>query len=735
MTEAIWDRGKSTRAARLDRFEPGKHTVFSFEQRLALEPGRQIIRLRARTKNSDEVEHHLVLDYQPPVPVVSRVTVPRVGEVLDGSEETKTVRVRGEVRLPPGVRAYTAVIQVNGKPAAQLPVIDEKAGTVTGTAVIGPGENRLWIEVRNKWGVSSTSEVVAIRYVRPPVLVGQPGHERVPGRALLNLKAQVISATPLERESVRVEVNGNESAPNGIRIEAGEKNRWTVRLLGVPLDAGSREQKIVLRLGNTEALCRSPAVFTLRSDTVLPAPKAEFVEPRQDMAVSDAHVTIRFKVHSEGKLERVRLLREGRPPLAIDLAGARRVGEQYELLAKTEIELVSGPNRLSVEAVSVSGRLPNSPRLILYYVPPPLRIELERLTELRADGTAVSPLRQEGGTLVFPEVASGRVWLHGRISWADTRANGRDDAFLLRVFVNGFQQMPYRVLRKANEKNTPFQVRLVLNRRTGNRISLSAFPEDAGSPAEAWVDCAGPITAQRLHILALSPHSRPDDVKERLRKAIQARRKEKDGRASAFQEVHVLPPLTGSYVSPNYLCNRLGRFKEEIRISQSAASRDRPMMNEVLLLYYEGEEKIDTQGHFFETYSPSGANRFGMPCEKMVSYLVDIPGAHILLLDVDRSALAREDRPRDRIARWKDNFPDVRSHVVVMRCARRMEAGRRSQVRLIPVLQKQLPQSARLSKLIPLIEEALAASNDHDLLVFTKYLPPELTDLIVGSLP
>ena len=153
------------------------------------------------------------------------------------------------------------------------------------------------------------------------------------------------------------------------------------------------------------------------------------------------------------------------------------------------------------------------------------------------------------------------------------------------------------------------------------------------------------------------------------------------------------------------------------------------------MLYYEGGEKIDDKGHFFETYSSSGENKFGMLCDDLVKYLFDVPGAHVLMLDVDRSKLKGEEAVRDKIQRWKDDYPDAREHVVVMRCAERVEEGHKSQVRLIPILQKQLVQAARLSKLILLIEDALAESNDRDLLVFTKYFPTQLSDLIIGTLP
>jgi hypothetical protein len=105
-----------------------------------------------------------------------------------------------------------------------------------------------------------------------------------------------------------------------------------------------------------------------------------------------------------------------------------------------------------------------------------------------------------------------------------------------------------------------------------------------------------------------------------------------------------------------------------------------------------------------------------------------------LLLDVDRSALGEQEPSRDKIERWKNDYSDTLPHVVVMRCARR-EPGRRSPVRLITVLEKQIPQAPRLSQLIDLIEKALLTTTDHDLLVFTKYLPSELADLKIGPPP
>jgi WD40 repeat protein len=725
LTEALWDTGKSTTATRLNRFEPGKHIEFSFEQRLSLKPGKQIVRLRARTKHGEEVERRLTLEYRPPLPVVSAITAPRDGMVFEGDEETKEVAVQGSIQFPPKAMPYKAVLTVNGKPASQL---DEKAGTLTGTVVIGPGENRIGVEMSNDWGASRSSEAVVVRYVRPPVFVGKLEPEPVPGTSRLHVKAVVRSPIPLERASVRVEVNGKESVPDDVRLERGEKNLWTVHLRNLPLDAGSREQKIVLRLANREAMCRAPAVLPIRSETVLPAPEVEFLEPRQSQAVSNSHMKIRFRVRSVGKLERVRLLQGRRPPQSIPLSG-----REHELTETREIELEPGSNWLSIEVIGVGGRLPDSPQLVLNYVPPPLRVELERLTESPDGGASLLPQRRQAETLVFPKASSGQVWLHGRVSWTSKKGMGRDDHLKLRVFVNGFQQLPYEIQREGDAMETPFQVMLLLNRSRGNRINLVASRLVGGSLTEAVADCAAPIPAQRLHVLALSPYSRPEEVKERLLKAIHAPRQEGGRFPAALGEVKV---LTGSHVSPSYLRTPLAEIAAKIRRDrQLAANRKGSLRNDVLLIYYEGGERIDAKGHFFETYSSSEESAFDMPCDKLVRYLGDVPGAHVLLLDVDRSRLGGEDSGRDKIERWKDNFAEARANVVVMRCARQSEAGRRAPVRLIPVLQKKIPQAVPLNKLIALIEDELMKSDDHNLLVFTKHLPLELVDLVIGLPP
>src|SRR5262249_18535682 len=147
-------------------------------------------------------------------------------------------------------------------------------------------------------------------------------------------------------------------------------------------------------------------------------------------------------------------------------------------------------------------------------------------------------------------------------------------------------------------------------------------------------------------------------------------------------------------------------FGQEISQTASDAERDTNALgNEILMIYYEGRERINDKGHFFETYSPSKEIAFGMPCRNLPDFLETFPAAHVVLLDVDRPALAKPDPSRDEIKGWGDKFLNTHTHVVVMRWARHKEQGR-DPVGFIPVLQKQIPQAPRLSKLIDLIGKA-----------------------------
>jgi WD40 repeat protein len=723
-------RGVKTRA-KLSKFEPDKKVTFEFDERIKLEAhdGAQTIRIRAKTKSSDEAECSLTFQYRPPLPVVN-ITQPRDGQVFPGPDDKRTISLRGKLEER-GARGYDIDLLVNGKLA---PKPDVKAGTLSGEAVVEPGPSILQVRVSNKW--ETKDYPIAISFTPDPPTIQSPlKYDPVKGEPLLNLEAKVISPIKPEPASVRVEVNGRETAGNEkatVKKVEGEKNLWIVRLRGVPLDAHSPKQEIALSLSHTYAKCREPGRCTVELEKVFPPPEAEFLEPRVNTSVSTAQVMVRFRVRSTLPLPlvRVRLLQEGQPDEPVDVREVPKEGDKYVLTGSWKVKLRPGPNRLSLEAVSLSGRLPNNPQLVLTYVPPPFHIDIKHVTENFLAGPAVSPLPGDRSVLVFSGVTSGRVWLHGQISWADKQVKG----VLLRSFVNGFQQAPVEVKRQGGEAQTLFEVGLLLNRKD-NRVRLAASPCDDDGATECTIDCAKPFTRQNLYVLALSTRSQPDQLRKQLQNAFNTQRA--GAPAKAFPEPIILEPLTGDKVHPHDLNRQLKKLEREMAVQRG---RDK-LMNDVLIIYYEGGETINEDGHFFCAPGSAGpADPSCIPCDKLVRYLSDLPGAHVLLLDVERSA--RAEVAQDRIVNWKarKDSPQVRTHVAVMRCALRPKASRPGGVRLLPVVKKtiQAKDPLGLGQLIALVKDTLEKSEDAGaglLIIGPPIVPPELVDLKVGSSP
>lgn len=725
LVEAVWDRGKDSRAIRLSSFEPGKHDKITFRERITLRPGVQTIRFRARTKNSDEAQRSLTLEYRPPVPVVS-ITEPRAGGVFDGKEETKAIQVRGQLTLPPkpAREKYHAILVINGKPAAPLRDIDEKMGTWSAEVVIAPGESRLQVLVSNEWGTEDYSEEVPIQYVRPPIIRALKPASDPRKQALLDLRAEVFSPTALKADSVQNKVNGHETVANKIEITPGEqKHLWTVNLRGVPLDAGREEQEIVLSLCNAEARCRSPFSLKVQSAKVLSPPEVAFLDPPSLAKFSTAWVTVRFQVRSVGKLERVRLLHGGRD-LPIDLADARQEGGEFVLSVSRKVELRPGANEFSVEAVSVSGRQPNSPSLTLNYLPPPFRVEIDGLTEGRKNGPSVPRDGRNQFGPVFAKTASSLVYLHGHISWADAGTEKPATLETLHVFVNCFQQAPVSIERKPDEVRTPFTAELLLNRAKGNHVRLISLRQDADDVGFT-VDCSAPVTDQRLYVLVLSARAGQDVARRQILNAFNYH--------VASEGDSDIPRSSRNRIDSDHLLGALRFIEGDMRRDQQKdRARGKPS-NHVLLIYYEGMETIGKDGHFFGARDllTGRADPSGIRCETLVRYLSNVPGAHIFLLDVERASPMADDA-RDKISNWEKDYADELTHVAVMRCAPRGKAGRPEGVRLLPVLERTVPREGRLSKLVGLVKEALEKSTEAGLLICHSFVPKELADLRVS---
>src|SRR5439155_229229 len=131
------------------------------------------------------------------------------------------------------------------------------------------------------------------------------------------------------------------------------------------------------------------------------------------------------------------------------------------------VTLSRGPNFLRLEAVNASGR--GSARTVISYTPLPVEVTVDRLVVKRTGGDPILVQRLPQGRARFPAVEEGHVRLFGRVMWIDEKAARGYKGMRVRLYVNGFQQIPATLLPPEYNKledryEARFETDLVLNR-------------------------------------------------------------------------------------------------------------------------------------------------------------------------------------------------------------------------------------------------------------------------------
>ncbi len=285
-------------------------------------------------------------------------------------------------------------------------------------------------------------------------------------------------------------------------IEKAGAGRYTVRLQGVLLDASSKENKVRLWVSNEEkTMCLEPGSLDVPTARVLPSPIIRIVEPEGDLNVVKPEISIKIRVESVSPLESVRILREGREPLAIPLPaeGIKPDKDGVYLLTVKTVPLNLGPNPLHAEAVTASGARGSTrePRIVNFH-PPPVEVFIDRLVEIKAQGKDVAAKRLPRGKIVFPQVEQGHVRLYGRLKWTN-KENAREERHKpVRIFVNGFQQVPVPGRldpARIDELERSFEADLFLNRKENNQVQVLVSGQELQFDVQ---ECREPIAKQRL---------------------------------------------------------------------------------------------------------------------------------------------------------------------------------------------------------------------------------------------
>jgi WD40 repeat protein len=713
----------AARGVPLRGFVADREALFRFREPLELKPGVQTYRFRARTVTSADADRSVKIAYRPPVPQLT-LTEPRWGTVINGETPTAEVPVRGKIAFPDHSRDHPSrrVLLIDDAEHGEV-TVEERAGTWTAKAKVAPGAHRLRVRASNEHDTSVASEETLIHYQRPPRIV-ELKQGKGAGKPIVDLEARVRSPLPLIGQSVRVEVNGRESTPTGARSEqAGDEH--VLRLEGVALDADRKENEVRVWVSNAEARSLEPKALTVRMDRLLPAPEVHFVTPDKDVRLSARQVTVRLEARSLSPLRKVLLVQEWQAPVAVDLKGARRGPDgYYQVVHEVEVPLRRGLNSLHLEAVNDSGRV-SSPALVINCVPPPVEVVFDRLVEKKSGGRSVAPVRLPRGRIAFPEVDGALVLLQGRLVWDDAKTAGEQKHLLVPVNVNGFQVLARIAPLAPGKLEAPFEASFLLNRRKDNRVQVEVSGQE--SQARFEVDCRQPNRRQRLHLLILSAQPRDAAaVQKEVLGMIHSQDAARRLRTPAFEDVLVHKVLIASQVREVYI----RKFLRAIRDTVVKLARAEPLMNDVIMIYYEGGEAVEKDGNFFQTDGGRrGARQFDVACDKLVAELAQTPGAHVLLLDVDRAR-----RPLDgvdKIADWNRYY--LHQHMVVMRHAWKGKEAAPPGARLLAVLREAIPRAARLSEVVTQMS-MLTLTQGPDLLV-DRYFPPELEDLNLGREP
>jgi WD40 repeat protein len=710
LVEARWLKEGEKTGTTLPGFAAGRKIVrFDLPVELTTPGSKTTIRLRAWTDTSDRAEREVVLQFQPPRPQV-RITAPPDGHVVYGEKETGEVELQAEVLLPfPGYPyEYGVKVLVDDKEPAQMPApqLDGKAAKVTARVPLHPGINRLQVQCVTRWEEPFTSEPVRVRYARPPLQVKLDAPAMRTQKPFIDLEARVRSPLRLLPGTARIEVNGERRSAEVTVGERQPDGVWPVRIAHVPLDPAPRKQKettnvIRFDIANAEGNTRQSGTVTVVHEQLRVPPEVDVREPREDGVVHKPEVMVRYRVRSVCPLERVRLIPEAGPPVPADPTRAQReYARNYLLQAEARVSLKSGPNRFRVEAADENGEL-GSQDFEINYVPPPVQLILESVSS----GGEKVPLQKLPGDRVEVQAApSGEVRLRGRVVWDGTRNEGlHRKPSLVRISVNGFQQRPAPLdLPAPGSRERTFDAVLLLNQEKDNQVwlSLPDVQADDGTQTKFRIDCARPHKAVRLHLLVVSPVAQDERaLRQQFFRTFGIHGKDDAHlRTNAFAPVYLYGPRVG------YEAER--RFVESLfcDIQETIDAGPRAPANDLVVIYYQGNEVVDDKGDSFLTRAGAPAasddNR-ALGANRLADLFRDTPGAFVLLLDVNR----QPGRPggqaeKDQVAEWDKNYPDSARTSSVLRYAWiGGPAAPPPNAPLLEALQNGMPRAARFIEL------------------------------------
>jgi WD40 repeat protein len=642
---AEWSQGKNGKPRALALAEDK-----SFKLTLDLSPGTQDFNFAAA--NAETLT--LTINYAPLPPTVD-LTDP--DPIFDG-ENNGEIIVSGLLRMPAD-RGYkyehTVLVGHRPAPDAQM-TIDEEKGTIVLRVPLRPGIHPVQVKLSNEWKQTTFSNLVQARYLSPPRIAAFAPLTQPVKEPLLNLTAIVVSRLDLTKVDASVQKKGTAEALPISEISfkrMGEKDdRWNVALKNIALNQGLNT--IRLWAVNADGRSRQPREIDVAFEKPVEPPKIEILGPLLDKS-HERKYDLRVRVTSTKPLQRVDVVKGKKVyPASVNIALAiKKADELYEFTDTVKVSLESGLNEMWIVAANEGG-IHRSLPVVVNFVPPPIRLEVESLTP--ENGPRIDLKRQANHEVVADQAPEPRLVLRGKVIWDDPA----DDQLKtldrwVRVYVNGFQQRPAELQLPATGKTErTFATEILLKRETDNSIEfetpgLKSSPETL--PVVHIAECARFKPNQWLHLLIIGVGEQDETkLRDGVLKAIQARGEPGNWHTDVFSRVNLYGPLISALddLTPQEVQGQLFKIRATMSI------RGEEGVNDIIMLYFKGGELIDDDGHFLLTSPRRGKGKKpddALAFSELARFFARNQGAQLLFLDVVRDGKSVAEA--DQLKQWR----------------------------------------------------------------------------------
>jgi hypothetical protein len=378
-------------------------------------------------------------------------------------------------------------------------------------------------------------------------------------------------------------------------------------------------------------------------------PEINFSEPTDNETFSDGLI-VKFEVKTLTPLKKL-VFFVNDVPFNPRVRDPHSQPNTYEVRA----ELKPGPNHLRVEAANLSA-------------------ETEKKLSVKRNAI---PLRTRFVSEIPRVVPSSSLTVRGHFTIEtdaisnELRTRGFDrfkpDKFAAVVFVNGFRQAPVKMSFPAEDDRwCEFEAEMVLNQAKENKIHFRFVPQ-VYLPLNFVMDCANPLRTRNLYLLIAAPGLKDGEkLRDRVLKALRAHKEKEVISSKVFERIYTFS-LTDQ-VTPDLVYQNLREIYNSIK------KRGSP--NDIVIVYFCGQETVDGQGHFFRTSASRDdpeLQRSAITCDGLSAYFEEVMGAKLLILDVLRTYAPTPlsaGEAVDRIARW----PEFDRSLGIMRCLWRQRA-------------------------------------------------------------